>query len=278
MNTNNIKVLVRGAGDIATGIIWSLCYCGMKVVCVDIEKPSCIRTEVSFSTAIYEGEKEINGIICKYVKNTNEIEHTLNEGKVPLLIDPTCEILKTYKFDVLVDAILAKKNLGTKIDMANLVIGVGPGFTTSIDCHYAIETMRGHDLATIISNGSPIPNTGVPGLIASHGEDRVMHSPSEGIFNNIHKIGDVVKRGDILSKIRVFVDNKPTGESVNLIASIDGVLRGILKNGFYASKGLKCADIDPRMSEAKNCFTISDKARSIGNSVVVAIMHEYGGK
>ena len=275
MNFKELKVLVRGAGDIASGVIWNLAYAGFKVVCVDVEKPSCIRTEVSFSTAIYEGVKTLGNVSCVFIKDEKDIEKVWEDGNAALLIDPEAKILEKRKFDVVVDAILAKKNLGTKIDMADIVIGIGPGFTVNKDCNYAIETMRGHTLSKIYESGSPIPDTGTPGLIAAHGADRVMHSPCEGIFHNVHKIGDTVKRDEVLSRVEEMVDGKPTGKFVMLTASIDGILRGILRDGFYARKGLKAADIDPRLSEYDNCFTISDKARSIGAAVVTTIMHAY---
>ena len=275
MDFKNLKVLVRGAGDIASGIIWNLSYAGFNVVCVDIEKPSTIRTEVSFSNAIYDGVKTLNGVSCIFIKNYECIEKIWQDKNVAILIDPDAKILDHMKFDVVVDAILAKKNLGTKIDMADLVIGVGPGFTVGVDCHYAIETMRGHTLSKIYESGSPLPNTGMPGLIASHAADRVMHSPCEGILHNKHKISDEVKKGEVLAEIEQYENGKPTGNTAVLTASIDGLLRGILRDGFYVKKGLKTADIDPRLSEYENCFTISDKARSIGAAVVTTIMHSY---
>ena len=273
MDLNKKLILVRGAGDLASGIIWSLAYAGLRVVCVDIEKPSCIRTEVSFSNAIYDGVKTLNGITCVFTKDINEIESLHENGKVALLIDEKATILKTIKFDVVIDAIIAKKNLGTTIDMADLVIGVGPGFTAGVDCHYAVETMRGHTLGTIYEKGSPIPDTGIPGLIASYSSDRVMHSPCEGIFHNTHKIGDIVMKGEVLSKVEECIEGKPTGKWYELKASIDGLLRGILRDGFYAKNKLKCADIDPRLSERDNSFTISDKSRAIGNATLTAVLH-----
>ena len=275
MDFRNLKVLVRGAGDIASGIIWNLAYAGFKVVCIDVEKPSCIRTEVSFSSAIYEGVKTLLGVSCVYIKDTSDIEKVWNDGNVALLIDKEASILDKMTFDVVVDAILAKKNLGTKIDMADLVIGVGPGFTVNVDCDYAIETMRGHTLSKIYESGSPLPDTGTPGLIAAHGADRVMHSPCEGVFHNMHKIGDVVRQDEVLSRVEEYENGKPTGKFIMLTASINGILRGILRDGFYAKKGLKSADIDPRLSEQDNCFTISEKARSIGGAVLTTIMHSY---
>ena len=266
-------ILVRGAGDLASGIIWSLAYAGFRVVCVDIEKPSCIRTEVAFSNAIYDGTKTLNGITCVHVKDIAEIEALHKDGKVALMIDKDANILKKLKFDVVVDAIMAKRNTGTTIDMADIVIGVGPGFIAGTDCHYAVETMRGHTLGTIYETGTPIPDTGVPGLIAGHSSDRVMHSPCEGIFHNAHKIGDIVRKNEVLSNIEECIDGKLTGNVLTLHASIDGLLRGILRDGFYAKKGLKCADIDPRISEYDNSFTISDKSRAIGNATLCAVVH-----
>ena len=276
MELNDKLILVRGAGDLASGIIWSLSYVGFRVVCVEKDKPSCIRTEVSFSSAIYDGTKTLNGITCVYVEDVNAIEAIHRDGKVALMIDPEVSILDKIKFDVVIDAILAKKNIGTTINMANVVIGVGPGFTALVDCHYAIETMRGHTLGTIYETGSPIPDTGMPGLIASHSSDRVMHSPCEGIFHNVHKIGDVVVKGETLANIEEYIDGKPTGKTEKLCASIDGFLRGILRDGFYAKMGLKCADIDPRISEQVNSFIISDKSRAIGNATLCAVLHGLG--
>ncbi len=288
IDVKKTKVLVRGAGDLASGIIWNLAYAGFKVCCTDIEKPSCIRTEVSFSNAIYDGKKVLGNVECVLCdKLVSSIDKCWDEKKVALVIDPDAKILDEIKFDVVVDAILAKKNLGTTIDMADLVIGVGPGFTAKKDCHYVIETMRGHNLAKIYENGSAIANTGIPGLIASHGADRVMHSPATGVIHNLHKIGDKVNKDDILAVIDMCEGSQcvaPTNEGSHsspvqggekVYASIDGILRGIIRDGYFVEKGLKIADIDPRLTEYENCFTISDKARSIGAAVVTTILHHY---
>ena len=304
---NDLKILVRGAGDIASGIIWSLAYAGFNVCCTEVEKPSTIRTEVAFSTAIYDGKKTLDGVECIFCEGshsspiqgdshsvdhivgasytsanqiiTNDIYKCWEEKKVALIIDQDAKILEEIKFDVVVDAILAKKNLGTKIDMAPLVIGVGPGFTTNVDCHIAIETMRGHNLARIIVDGSPMKNTGVPGLIAGHSSDRVIHSPANGIIHNLHKIGDTVKKDEVIAVIdegsQYLNTDYSRKNSAKVLASIDGILRGIIRDGYYVTKGLKIADIDPRLTEYDNCFTISDKARSIGGGVVTAIMHHF---
>ena len=330
---NDLKILVRGAGDIASGIIWSLAYAGFNVCCTEVEKSSTIRTEVAFSTAIYDGKKILDGVECIFCEGshsspiqgdshsvdhivgasytsanqmiTNVIYKCWEEKKVALIVDQDVKILDEIKFDVVVDAILAKKNLGTKIDMAPLVIGVGPGFTTNVDCHIAIETMRGHNLARIIVDGSPMKNTGVPGLIAGHSSDRVIHSPANGIIHNLHKIGDTVKKDEVIAVIDEGSHSSPIRDvahevcdedvhvvcdderaqcvntdnsrknSVKVLASIDGILRGIIRDGYKVTAGLKIADIDPRLTEHDNCFTISDKARSIGGAVVTVIMHNF---
>lgn len=304
MEASDLKILVRGAGDIASGIIWNLVYAGFNVCCTEVKDPSTIRTEVAFSTAVYDGEKTIDGVECIFCEGShssliqgesqsishtvrasytsdkhtivNEINKCWEEKKVALIIDPSAKILDEIKFDVVVDAILAKKNLGTKIDMAPLVIGVGPGFTANVDCHIAIETMRGHNLARIIESGSPMENTGVPGLIAGHGKDRVIHAPASGMIHNLHKVGDTVKCGEVIAVIDEGSHSSPVQDGVNVLASIDGILRGIIRDGYNVMKGLKIADIDPRLTEYDNCFTISDKARSIGGAVVVAILRHLG--
>ena len=322
MKASDLKILVRGAGDIASGIIWNLVYAGFNVCCTEVKDPSTIRTEVAFSTAVYDGKKTIDGVECIFCEGSHSspvqgdsqispiqgesqsVAHTVGasctsakqtvvddiykcweEKKVALIIDPSVKILDEIKFDVVVDAILAKKNLGTKIDMAPLVIGVGPGFTANVDCHIAIETMRGHSLARIIESGSPMENTGVPGLIAGHGKDRVIHAPASGMIHNLHKVGDTVKCGEVIAVIdegshslpvQGGSHSSPVQDGVNVLASIDGILRGIIRDGYNVMKGLKIADIDPRLTEYDNCFTISDKARSIGGAVVVAILRHLG--
>lgn len=268
-------IIVRGAGDIASGIIWYLNKAGYNVLSLDLKEPSSIRREVSFSEAIYDGEKSIEGVKAVFVKDIKDLKDVFLDNNVAVMIDEKAELINVLKPDVVVDAILAKKNLGTNIDMAPLVIGVGPGFTARLDCHYVIETMRGHTLAKIYEYGSAIPNTGIPGLVAGHDVDRVMHSPSEGYFINKKNIGDIVKKGEEIATIKESInkiDGKETGKEISLRASIDGVLRGLIRNNFYVKKGLKVADIDPRESEKENSFTISDKARSIAGAVLLCII------
>ena len=205
----------------------------------------------------------------------------LEAGEVPLLIDPKGESIELLKPDVVVDAIIAKKNLGTTINMAPLVIGVGPGFTAGQDVHLVIESMRGHNLARIITDGMAQPNTGVPGNIAGFTSERVIHAPAAGYIHDVRKIGDIVQKGDEIARIypdKESYDNA-LSEYVPVNATITGIIRGLIREGYYFSEGFKIADIDPRESELTNCFTISDKARSIAGSVLEAVSaFEHGVK
>lgn len=256
-------IIVRGGGDIATGTIHKLHRSGFPVVILEIEKPSTIRRKVAFSEAMYEGEVMVEGVTCKRANHFKEITPILAEGKIPILQDETCEILDYVKPLALVDGILAKKNLGTRRDMAPITVGLGPGFLAGADVDVVIETQRGHDLGRILFEGYAAKNTGIPGIIGGYGKERVIHSPESGLIKNICQISDTVTKGEVIASI---------GET-KVIATIDGIVRGIIRDGYPVTKGLKIADIDPRLEEKKNCFTISDKARCIGGSVLEAIMY-----
>ena len=199
----------------------------------------------------------------------------LQRGRIPLLVDPDGRSIEVLKPDVVVDAIIAKKNLGTTKEMAPLVIGVGPGFTAGVDVDLVIESMRGHNLARILEEGSALPNTGIPGNIGGFTKERVIHAPTEGFIKNIHQIGDVVEAGTEIARIYENMDESGnfSGASVAVPATITGIIRGLIREGYHFPKGFKIADIDPREGELKNCFTISDKARSIGGSVLEAVCH-----
>lgn len=259
----NNFVIIRGAGDLASGIAKTLFDVGYKVILLEIEKPSVIRRTVAFADAVYNGMAAVEDTTAKFCNlDVDEINDVLKEGFIPLVIDPNLKILELTEADILIDAIIVKKNLGTKIDMADVVIGVGPGFRAKIDVDAVIETSRGHALARTIFDGEAKKNTGIPGNIAGYTKERVIHAENEGSIKNIKKISDIVKKGEILA----YIDDVPVR------ATIDGVLRGIIKDGYYCHKGLKIADIDPRISEKNNCFTISDKSRAIANAVLYTIL------
>lgn len=301
----NLLIICRGAGDLATGIIHRLHRAGHRVIALETDYPAAIRRQVSFCEAVYDGSAAVEGVTARLVPaltdtetdaeiatetysgindtpaahiasekwDRSAIEAVLEAGEVPLLIDPKGESIALLKPDVVVDAIIAKKNLGTTINMAPLVIGVGPGFTAGQDVHLVIESMRGHNLARIITDGMAQPNTGVPGNIAGFTSERVIHAPAAGYIHDVRKIGDIVQKGDEIARIYPDKDSyiNALPEYVPVNATITGIIRGLIREGYYFRKGFKIADIDPRESELTNCFTISDKARSIAGSVLEAV-------
>lgn len=266
-------VVVRGGGDIATGTIYKLVKCGFAVLVLEIENPSAIRRNVAFCEAVYEGKMQVEDMNCYRAENLNQAKEIMRTGSPALLIDPSGECIRQLKemndgewnYIALVDAILAKKNLGTTKDMAPLTIGLGPGFCAGEDVNVVIETKRGHNLGRIIRQGSAYPNTGIPGIIGGYGAERVIHAPAAGRMKNRSKIGDIVEAGQVLAVIE--------GEdgSTEVSATIDGLLRGLIRDDYPVTKGFKIADIDPRKEELANCFTISDKARCIAGSVLEVI-------
>ncbi len=253
-------VIVRGAGDLATGIIIKLHNCGYKVIALEIEKPTSIRRLVSFSEAIYKKSVKVENVECKYFQN---ISDALKFEGVSVVVDEKCDILNEIKPFCVIDSILAKKNMGTKIDMAEIVIGVGPGFTAGQDCHAVVETKRGHSLGKIYYSGYAIENTGVPGEIMGYSSERVIHANNAGEFQIIKEITSIVKKGDVIAKIN----------GNNVYATIDGILRGIISDKVPIKKGMKIADIDPRRLELNNCSTISEKARCVAGGVLEAVLY-----
>lgn len=267
MERENQLIIVRGGGDIATGTIHKLHRCGYPVLVLETAAPSAIRRQVALSEAVYDGVSEVEGAECVRVSGWKEAQEILSRGQIPLLVDPECKILEEVKPWALVDAILAKKNLGTSRDMAPKTIGLGPGFEAGKDVDLVIETNRGHNLGRIIGRGCAQPDTGVPGGIAGYGKERVIHSPAMGIFRSGRQIGDKVRKGEPIGIV-------VTGQGeVEVPATLDGILRGLIRNGYPVTKGFKIADIDPRESEYENCFTISDKARCIAGSVLEALLY-----
>lgn len=259
-------VIIRGGGDIATGTIHRLHRCGYPVLVLETGFPSAIRRYVAFSEAVYDGSAEVEGVTCVKASGYEEAWAIMEQGGVPVMMDETCQVLERVRPWALVDAILAKKNMGTTRDMADKTIALGPGFTAGQDVDLVIETMRGHDLGRIIGQGSARPNTGVPGIIGGYGAERVIHSPAKGIFFGKALIGDIVEKGQ---KIGVIVTGQ--GEAA-VEASLTGLLRGIIRDGYPVVQGFKIADIDPRKDQYENCFTISDKARCIAGSVLEGLM------
>lgn len=262
----NHLVVVRGAGDLATGVICRLYRAGYQVLALETEHPTTIRRTVAFSEAMYNTTATVEGVVCRKAEHEQEIKTILDQKEVALFCDPEGKSIASLHPAVVVDAIIAKKNLGTALDMAPLVIALGPGFTAQQDCHIVVETQRGHDLGRIITEGQAAQDTGVPGMIGGYGKERVLHAPAFGTFKATSTIGDMVQAGQVIA----FVGEVPVK------ATIDGVLRGLLHDGLQVPEGFKIADIDPR-GNPSYCFTISDKARAIGGAVLEAVDGYFSG-
>lgn len=276
-----ILIICRGGGDLATGIVHRLFRAGFPVLVLETDSPAAIRRQVSFSEAVYDGTATVEGVTAERIASVDRasVNHVLEEGRVPLLVDPEGSSIPLLKPDIVVDAIIAKKNLGTAKEMAPLVIGVGPGFTAGEDVDLVVESMRGHNLARIFTTGSALPNTGIPGNIGGFTKERVLHAEAAGYMKNIRQIGDIVEKGEEIARIyeKMTEDGTFSGSYVSVEASISGIIRGLIREGYHFQKGFKIADIDPRESELANCFTISDKARSIGGSVLEAVCGYVNG-
>jgi len=234
-------------------------------VCMtEMPEPLAIRRAVCFSEAVYEGEKTVEGVTAKRLVDAEAITATWKKGRIPVLVDPRAELRKTLRPHVIVDAIMAKKNLGTTLSDASLVIGLGPGFFAGRDVHLVIETNRGHDLGRLIREGEAEPDTGVPGVVGGYAEQRVLRAPEAGRFDPFREIGDPVEAGDVVADVN----------GVPMRARISGVLRGVLREGTMVHKGMKSGDVDAR-GNREACFTISDKARAIGGSVLEGILATF---
>ena len=259
----NDIVIVRGGGDLASGTIQKLHRSGFRVLVLEVAKPTAIRRSVSFSEAVYEREVEVEGIIAVHVYSLSEVENAWSNKKIPVIIDEEGKYIEKIKPKIVVDAIIAKKNMGTTKNMADITIAIGPGFTAGKDVDVVIETTRGHNLGRLIFHGQAAKNTGIPGNIMGYSKERVIHSTCDGIMRNILDIGDVVEKDEVIAYI---------GEN-QIKATISGLLRGIIRSESTVKEGFKIADIDPRVSEKMNCYTISDKARNIAGGVLEAILY-----
>ncbi len=271
-------IVVRGGGDLATGAVHALAQCGFSSLILETATPSAIRRKVSFCEAVYERTASVEGVTAHLASNAGAAAEMIRKGcstDVPLLVDENCSFLSAasglgIEVTAVVDAVIAKRNLGTHKSMAPVVIALGPGFTAGsaayCDADAVIETMRGHNLSRIITDGSAASDTGIPGIIAGFGRERVVHAPAAGCIEPERDIGDTVAKGDILAYI------SSENGLVPVISPLCGVLRGMIHPGYKVADGMKIADVDPRKSERKNCFTISDKSRAIGNSALHALL------
>ena len=263
-------IIVRGGGDLATGSVYKLKKSGFPVLILEAANPSAIRRNVAFCEAVYQGSQAVEDMTCYLAGSLAQAEKFLMEGKLTVLVDPMGEAIAKLQPLAVVDAILAKKNLGTNRDMAPVTVALGPGFEAGRDVDAVIETKRGHNLGRVLWSGSAAANTGIPGIIGGFGKERVIHCPAKGILRNVKHITDTVAKGDIIALVET-----ETG-TVPVEATLDGILRGLIRDGYPVNAGFKMADIDPRAEELGNCFTISDKARCIAGGVLEAILQRKG--
>jgi xanthine dehydrogenase accessory factor len=253
-------VSVKGAGDLATGVIARLWRSGFRVVATEIPQPTAIRRTVSLAQAVYDGASTVEDLTARHVP-FDLVEETIFRGAIPVLVDPHGESVPLLRPDVLVDAVVAKRNAGTRITDAPVVIALGPGFTAGVDCHAVVETNRGHFLGRVIDSGAAEPDNGIPGDIAEQPWARVLRAPADGIFLPSLSIGDKVEVGDIVGRV---------GDEA-VTTPLAGVLRGLLREGLPVHAGMKIGDVDPRATRG-HCFTISDKALAIGGGVLEATL------
>jgi len=260
----DLSVIIKGAGEMASGIAHRLYRAGVgRIAMLEIERPLCVRRFVSFCEAVYDGHTEVEGVTAELVGDTNSIERVWGSGRVAVVVDPEWKTIGTLLPDVIIDAIMAKRNLGTTKVEAPFVIGVGPGFTAPSDVHAVVESNRGHDLGRVIYGGSAEPYTGRPGEMKGVGMERVLRAPTAGMVRHVHHIGDEVKKGELI----LYVENAPVH------APFDGMLRGLIREIDVENRE-KVGDVDPR-AKKEYCYSISDKARAIGGGVLEALFHEY---
>ena len=261
IKTSAVKVLVRGGGDLASGVAWRLHVSGFKVAITEIHQPMAVRRTVSFCEAVYDKETQVEGVKAVCIHDAREVFEVWEKGWIPILVDPDAESKHVIQPHILVDAILAKKNLGTALSDAPLVIALGPGFEAGKDSHYVVETNRGHRLGRLLTSGCAQPNTGVPGPVQGIASERVLRAPADGLWAISKNIGDPVDKGEIVGKVN----------DLTVHSAIQGVLRGLIRPGISVTRGLKIGDVDPR-GDRTSCFTISEKALAIAGGVLEGIL------
>jgi len=260
MSSNNV-VVIRGGGDLGSGIAHKLHRSGFKVLILEIEQPNVIRRKVSFASAVYDGQTTVEDVKAVKAVTEQEVHEIWDQGNIAVCVDPEVSLIRAIKAAVVIDAVMAKKNTGTRRDMAPITIALGPGFAAGKDVDIVIETNRGHNLGRLIYEGCAEPNTGIPGSITGYAEERLLRAPCDGRINIVLNIGDKVTAGEIIC----YVDTVPVK------SAIDGIIRGLIMNNLHVTKGCKLGDVDPRGIK-KYCFTISDKARTIAGAVLEAIL------
>jgi len=261
---NKLIVVIKGAGEMATGIAHRLYMSHIRlIVMTEIPEPISVRRTVAFSEVVYDGEMTVEGVHAELIQSVDKVQDIWQKKKIAVIVDPKWTIVSILKPDIIIDAIMAKKNLGTKKTEAPFVVGVGPGFAAPDDAHAVVESNRGHNLGRVFYDGSAEPHTGIPGPTMGYTSERVLRSPHAGLVKHVKTLGDSVKKGETI----LYVDETPVN------ATIDGLLRGLIRE-IKVKENEKIGDIDPR-GVKEYCFTITEKARAIGGGVLEAIMHEF---
>lgn len=255
-------ICIKGAGDLATGIAWRLHRCGFKICCTDIAQPTTVRCTIAFSRAVYEGRATVMDLTGVLAADAEDALRIIGDGDVPVLVDPDYTEARKLDPDVLVDAIIAKKNIRTELCDAPLVVGVGPGFTAGINCHFCVESNRGHNMGRTIYDGSTEPDTAVPGDVGGFAQERIIRATADGIWHPKVRIADYVRKGDLVAL---------AGETP-VYAGMSGIVRGMLPEGTPTRLGLKSGDIDARC-EVEDCFTSTDKANAIAGGILEGILY-----
>ncbi|MDR3573166.1 MAG: selenium-dependent molybdenum cofactor biosynthesis protein YqeB [Anaerolineaceae bacterium] len=263
LDPEHTLVMIKGGGDLASGVAVRLHRCGFPVVMTELPNPLMVRRSVSFGEAVFTGTTEVEGITACRAMDINQAQSMMTAGKIPVIIDPRAICLACFKPPVLIDAIIAKHNTGTQITDAPLVIALGPGFTAGIDCHVVIETNRGYDLGRPIYVGSAEPDTGQPGEIAGKSNERLLRAPTSGIVENLVEIGYQVCQGQLVARVN----------GCDVHAGTSGIVRGLIRSGSWVNAGLKIGDIDPR-AQLSHCYLTSDKSLAIAGGVLEAILAE----
>jgi xanthine dehydrogenase accessory factor len=255
-------VVVRGGGDLGSGVVHRLHRCGIRVVILEVAQPLVVRRTVSFAQAVIDGRCELEGVSAVKIEDEAGIRPAWERGEIPVLVDPGMHCLAGIKPDALVDATLAKRDTGIRVGMAPVTVALGPGFEAGVHADVIIETNRGHDLGRLIFSGTAEPDTGIPAKVQGHGSERVLRAPCDGTIEHVRDIGTVVKAGDVICRV----------SNVNVQAAFDGIVRGLIMQGRMVTTGLKIGDVDPRPVR-EHCYTISDKARALGGSVLEAVLY-----
>jgi xanthine dehydrogenase accessory factor len=262
-------VALKGAGDLATGVIHRLVRAGFPVMATELPQPTVLRRTVAFAEAVTFGEMTVEDVTAQRADSIEAIREALRNGHVPVVVDPDGILLKQIHPTVLVEATLSKHNSGVTLDSASIVIALGPGYEAGKDVQAVIETNRGHNLGRVYLEGYAEPNTGVPGTIGGYSSERLLRAPCAGMIYGIHQIGDTVHAGETVAFVK---ENAASNDDMPVIAAISGILRGLVRDGLPVSPGMKIGDIDPR-AVREHCFTISDKSRAIAGGVLEAVMY-----